>query len=289
MESNEFRVDYYLGKFEKGDVERVKKLNMTSAHILENVKTVNPKIYIEPLMELLNRYGLTNKYFYFIPGDVYLKNDIYCLTKTRAYDDFKSTILRSLEFDRHWNSYYDKPGEAPFEKKSNKVFWRGTTTGFIHKAANRFICVTNWWNKHDKIDVGFSFICQNKEEYAKYVKGVQTVEEFLTHKYILSIEGNDKDSGINWKLNSNSLVFMPKPRSVSWLMEDQLIPNHHYILIKDDFSDLLERYEWCEANQEECKQIIKNANEYMRIFADDANERLIEKTVLTNYINNVNP
>lgn len=117
---------------------------------------------------------------------------------------------------------------------------------------------------------------------------------YLTTKFNYNADcwkrsGNDKDSGINWKLNSNSLVFMPKPRSVSWLMEDQLIPNHHYILIKDDFSDLLERYEWCEANQEECKQIIKNANEYMRIFADDANERLIEKTVLTNYINNVNP
>ena len=33
-------------------------------------------------------------------------------------------------------------------------------------------------------------------------------KEFLKYKYILSVEGNDKDSGINWNLNSNSVVLM---------------------------------------------------------------------------------
>jgi hypothetical protein len=146
-----------------------------------------------------------------------------------------------------------------------------------------------WWKKSDKIDVSFSFISQNKTEYAKYVTQSTSIDEFLMHKYLLSIEGNDKDSGLNWKLNSNSLVLMAKPRCVSWLMEDQLIPNYHYILVRDDFSDLLERFQWCEANPSECKKIIRNANQYMRMFSDQANEELIEKTVLTNYINNANP
>ena len=31
---------------------------------------------------------------------------------------------------------------------------------------------------------------------------------------------------------------MPRPTITSWLMETTLIPNFHYILLKDDFSDL---------------------------------------------------
>jgi hypothetical protein len=110
----------------------------------------------------------------------------------------------------------------------------------------------------------------------------------LGYKYILSIEGNDKDSGLNWKLNSNSLIFMAKPTIVSWLMEDRLIPNYHYILIDSEFCDLVERLEWCERNQSRCKQIIKNANDFMKVFKDEKNEVLLEKKVLTTYINNIN-
>ena len=53
-------------------------------------------------------------------------------------------------------------------------------------------------------------------EYLEYLykeidlleKSILTVglEELLAYKYILSVEGNDKDSGINWKLDSKSLV-----------------------------------------------------------------------------------
>ena len=71
-----------------------------------------------------------------------------------------------------------------------------------------------------------------KRKYNKYVKGKCNISKFLQYKYILSIEGNDKDSGLNWKLNSNSLVLMAKPRVTSWLMETKLIPNYHYILPK---------------------------------------------------------
>jgi len=46
----------------------------------------------------------------------------------------------------------------------------------------------------------------------------------VKYKYILSIEGNDVASGLKWQLYSNSVVFMRKPKIVSWAMEDKLIP-----------------------------------------------------------------
>ena len=87
-------------------------------------------------------------------------------------------------------------------------------------------------------------------------------------------EGNDKDSGINWKLKSNSVVFMPKPKISSWLMEETLLDGIHYIRVNDDFSDLQEKYEWCEKNQDACIEIINNANKYFFHTDDNLGQKL---------------
>jgi hypothetical protein len=149
------------------------------------------------------------------------------------------------------------------------------------------VLIERYFNKSDQIDVAFSFTCQGNDKYGSYVKGKEDIREFLKHKYILSVEGNDKDSGLNWKLNSNSLVFMPKPRVFSWLMEDTLIPNVHYIQVNDDFSDLEDKINWCENNQQSCKIIIHNANRYMQQFKDEQNELAIERRVLELYFDKV--
>ena len=80
---------------------------------------------------------------------------------------------------------------------------------------------------------------------------------------------------------------MAKPTVSSWLMETTLIPNYHYVLLKDDFSDLEEKFEWCEKNQDKCKQIIKNANTFMNQFICDTKEKNLEKKVLNLYFSKI--
>ena len=41
-------------------------------------------------------------------------------------------------------------------------------------------------------------------------------------------------------MSSNSVAVMPKPKYESWFMEGKLIPDYHYVLIKDDYSDFEE-------------------------------------------------
>ena len=139
--------------------------------------------------------------------------------------------------------------------------------------------------KDRNINIGFSSIHRDwlKKEYKKYVKGKCKIEKFLKFKYILSVEGNDKDSGLNWKLNSNSLVLMPKPRVTSWLMETTLIPNFHYVLLKDDFSNLKKMLNWCNSNQKKCKKIISNANNFMKQFSNNEMEEKLEEVVINKY------
>ena len=225
-----------------------------------------------------------------LPGDTYEQQPLYALTKSRSIYDHKATILKCFEIDRHWLHYYFNliQFDRPFAWKKNALVWRGTTTGQEDRPASRFACVTRWYEQHPEIDVGFSSVSQGKERFRDYTKDGKSINKLLTYKYILSIEGNDKDSGLNWKLNSNSIVFMAKPTCVSWLMEDQLVPNYHYILVKDDFSDLHDRYKWCEEHPSECLRIVQNANRYMSMFLDIGNELDIERRVLNTYMANIN-
>ena len=271
------RVEFYLG------ILPFKKLKETE-HIYSDYPT-KEKYYIKPLNDLMKKNNVYNKKYILHIGDNTKKQSPACLVKNR-YNSEHSVILRSINFDRHWQNYYNKPPDIPFEKKINTIFWRGNSTGSTHRPGNRFKLVKKWFN-HPDINVGFSEIVQENDNYKQYLKGKSEIKDFLNYKYILSVEGNDKDTGIQWKLNSNSLVMMAKPRCTSWLMETTLIPNYHYVLLKDDFSDLEEKVLLCNKHQKECKQIINNANVYMKQFSNQELEQRIENAVIQEYFKRV--
>ena len=285
-EKYETRTNYYLGECFKQNPPLNMKDDRNSETFMKLSKSKNNtgvwKNYAGELLKLLKNTNKTSGSFKLHIGDTYSQKPPGTLVKARKNEDNGSVILRCFNFNRHWKNYYNRPLDIPFDKKIGALIWRGTTTG-KETGANRFNLIKTWFNKHPKINIGFSFICQMKDAYKKYVKGELPIRGLLKYKYILSVEGNDKDTGINWKLNSNSLVFMAKPSVSSWLMESTLQPNYHYILLKDDFSDLLEKIKWCENNQNKCKEIIKNANRFMKQFKNPAVEANIEKAVIKKY------
>lgn len=287
MNKIEKRIKYYLGdiinnnyKVDLSNMITIKDLiNKSDKKILYN--------YIIPFINLLYKTKNTNKKFSAFFGDISHKLNAEIIVKNRASYNTKSVIIRCMQFNRHWGLYYKPPNDISFNSKINKIFWRGTTTGNISNKGNRFDLVSKWFNSTN-IDVGFSSICQNKDNYKKYLKNSVVESEFLKYKYILSIEGNDKDSGLNWKLNSNSVVLMPSPKISSWLMETTLIPNYHYVLLKDDFSDLEEKLLWCNKNQNKCIEIVKNSSIYMKQFSNNKLEEYIEQKVINKYFDIIN-
>ena len=290
------RLEFYLGKDK--DVKHL-DMNMYSIYDL-NTTGHFESLYDVPLKNLLIKTNNGKQRFSYFTGDIINQEEQnnWTLCKNRCDGNKNSVILRCFNFGRHWHNYYNKPKDIPFQKKKKKniVFWRGTSTGSSkhHSAkegdwhprpATRFTMIKKWFNKTDDIDVGFNFIHRDwlKPKYQKYVKSSCDIKKFLEYKYILSIEGNDKDSGLNWKLNSNSVVFMARPRVTTWLMETTLIPNKHYILLKDDFSDLHEKLLWCNNNQDKCIKIVENANTFMKQFNNISNEEQLEIDVLNKY------
>jgi hypothetical protein len=273
----EKRVKFYLGKNLSDGIIRVYP---TEGEI--KYKDMY-NIFITPFYNLLERTNNLDKKFLVAFGDIMVKINDITIAKNRCAGNENSVLLRCLNFDRHWGPYYNMVDTIPFEEKLDIIFWRGATTGFHDTNPTRFIFIEKWFDRHEAIDVGFSVICQENEVYRKYVKEIVHPLEFLKHKYIVSLEGNDKDSGLNWKLNSNSLVLMSRPRCCSWLMETTLVPNVHYLLLKDDFSDVEEKLKWCKEHQAECLQIIKQAKEFMKQFSDNEAEEKLENIVINRY------
>uniref|UniRef100_A0A6C0CQF9 Glycosyl transferase CAP10 domain-containing protein n=1 Tax=viral metagenome TaxID=1070528 RepID=A0A6C0CQF9_9ZZZZ len=287
------RLQFYLGE----DKDKSHPdMNKYCINDLTNGINTHDTVYDVPLKYLLEITNNKDKRFSFSRGDVITKDQQHnwTISKNRCEENNSSILVRSFNINRHWGLYYNKPLDFPFETKMNAVFWRGVTTGCSQhfsakewnpREANRFTMIENWYEKRPDINVGFSFVHRSwlKSKYECYVKGRCRPEEFLKHKYILSIEGNDKDSGLNWKLNSNSVVLMPRPRVTSWLMESKLEANKHYVLLKDDFSDLGEKVDWCNNNQEKCKEIIRNANKYMSQFSNNYLEQVLEIEVIKKY------
>ena len=275
------RLNYYLGENFYNEDDK-KKLNNINQLILNNNITIHNN-YDKKLHNLLSKTGHLDKPFIWFRGDNEKQNNTIILVKNRTNFDKNGVILRCLRYDRHWSHYYNKPTDIPFCKKKNIIFWRGASTGNESQIGNRFSLVTKWYDKDKNIDIGFSKIVQRKEKYKGTVKGTENIDTFLKYKYILSVRGNDKDSGLQWKLNSNSVVLMTQPSVTTWLMESTLVPDFHYVLLKDDFSDLKEKLDWCNNNQDKCKDIIKNANLFMIQFEDEKKEEELEIAVINKY------
>lgn len=151
------------------------------------------------------------------------------------------------------------------------------------------------WAAHPKMNIGLSKTtgsmrrCEerlhgNAEiDFGFFLKEALTREEMLQSRYLLSVEGNDVATNTKWILASNSLLFMPSVTMESWLLEGALEPWKHYVPVRTDFKDLLEKVEWADAHPTECLRILANAHAFIDMFADEGRERWIESTLLSEF------
>lgn len=298
--NNNDRIEFYLGNFTRDKKTLPQMKNMEYYYDENKMSDKLNKIYLDPFYQLLKRCFPENeipeKQFLLEQGDIqsFFDDCVFSFVKNRPRDHPEDgVLLLSLNFERHWGQYYRQPKDMKYEDKKDVLIWRGATTGCNSQKGNRFQLVEQWFEKTPTIDVGFSLICQNRKNYGsffnragiinKYKKKIMSPSAMNQYKFILSVNGNDKDSGLNWKLISNSVVFMTKPRIVSWLMESKLQPNIHYVEIKDDFSNLEEKVQYGIDHPEEMKKIANNAKNYMKQFSSLANENHIEKKVVERY------
>lgn len=85
--------------------------------------------------------------------------------------------------------------------------------------------------------------------------------DMIRYKYILDIDGNASTwDATAWKLNSGSVILKTDSCWNQWFF-DKYKAWEHYVPVKDDMSDLQQQFEWCEAHQAECEQMIRRCKQ----------------------------
>ena len=143
----------------------------------------------------------------------------------------------------------------PFKNKISKIVYAGNDRG------NKY----NFTKRRD-IEVSQRAYFSSNSVPKENIDAPSHIErnDMINYKYILDIDGNASTwDATAWKLNSGSVIFKSDSNWEQWFY-DEYKPWVHYVPVADDFSDIQERYNWCEANPEKCEEMIGKAKEFFQ-------------------------
>lgn len=258
------RVNHY----NKLDAQQKLPPNSVALESLKVPKSL--KVYYFDLYEYIRFFPSTLRVST-LSGDVTHIPDNPTIVKSRPISSKNTnSVILNLDKIRHFTFIQDTKS---FLSKKNLLIGRA-----VVRVPHRIRFYEMYFN-HPMCNLGQI----NAEINQHWIKEFITITDHLEYKFILCLEGNDVASNLKWVMSSNSLAVMPKPKFETWFMEENLIPNHHYVLIKDDYSDLEERMNHYINHPQEAQQIIDNAHAYIDQFKNKKREDLISLLVLEKY------
>lgn len=258
----------YYAQFSKQQTSPV------SSKIIDIKKPVKGNVYYFDLIKTTRYFKPTYKIDYAF-GDITENQKFPTIVKSRPVQNNGNSVLLKLNSIRHYKFIKDP---IPFSKKKNEAVWRGR----VHKE-NRRLLVDKFKN-HPLCNIEEIFSPRKRPH--DWNVNYMSIEDQLQYKYILSVEGVDVATNLKWILSSNSLCFMPTPKFETWFMEGKLIPNHHYVHINDDYSNLIEKVNYYMSHENEALIILKNAKSWVAQFQNKKQERILSLLVLEKYFKN---
>ena len=192
-----------------------------------------------------------------------------------------------------WKDYQTYPCLEEFdsiswEEKIPTIIWRGTSTGRGTTVDDNIRLFYYKYSKKDErdsdghlfMDVKFTKwnLRPRKHPNNPYVRTIlkedfdfETVEhmspiEQAKYKYCINLPGHSCAYRLSLQLFSGSLIFSYPCDNYLWFF-NWLKPWVHYIPIEKEFDmdEIKKKIKWCKENDEQCKEIVKNA----RKFADE--------------------
>jgi len=258
------RVDYY------NRLDKITALPDNALPISELKLGKKLKVYFFDSYEFI-RYFNQNLKAFFLFGDVIHVPNEPSFVKSRPIEgNIANSVVLKLEKLRHFLFLNDKKS---FQSKKDMMVGRNKA-----QQPHRIKFLEMYFN-HPMCNIGQV----NTSINPQFIAYRMTISEHLDYKFILCLEGWDVASNLKWVMSSNSLAVMPKPKYETWFMEGTLIPNYHYVLINDDYSDLEERMNYYISHTDEALKIIKNAHEYIQQFKNKKQEDLISLLVIKKY------
>lgn len=248
--------------------------------LLSEIKTVpGSKVYFFDLYQY-SRYFNQKLKGLFLFGDITEVPQQPTFVKSRPIgDNNANSVLLKWNKLRHF--MFIKKEQKTYPEKKNMLVSRGK----VHKTQAHRIKFIEKYFAHPMCNIGRV----NTNDLNPLWKVPRlSIDQQLDYKFILCLEGNDVASNLKWVMSSQSIAVMPKPKYETWFMEGLLVADVHYIVIKDDYSDLEQRLNYYINNQDKALQIIENANAYVQQFRNQENETLISLLTLKKYFEKTN-
>lgn len=248
--------------------------------LLSDIKTVpGSKVYFFDLYQY-SRYFNQKLKGLFLFGDITEVPKQPTFVKSRPIgDNNANSVLLKWNKLRHF--MFIKKEQKTYPEKKNMLVSRGK----VHKTQAHRIKFIEKYFAHPMCNIGRV----NTNDLNPLWKVPRlSIDQQLDYKFILCLEGNDVASNLKWVMSSQSIAVMPKPKYETWFMEGLLVADVHYIIIKDDYTDLEQRLNYYINNQDKALQIIENANAYVQQFRNQENETLISLLTLKKYFEKTN-
>lgn len=269
----EKRVNYY------NKLDKVVDLNDKTVKLSELKLRKGKKTYYFDLHEYSKFFDQDFK-GHFLFGDITKVPEEPGLVKSRPIGN-NNTNSVILKWNKIRHFIYVKNDKKEFTKKKDMLVGRGK----VHKSQPQRIKFLEKYFGHPMCNIGK---INTNQLNSKWKVNRMTITEQLEYKFILCLEGNDVSSNLKWVMSSNSIAVMPKPKFETWFMEGLLISDFHYILIKDDYSDLEAKLNYYINNPNESLKIIENANKHVEQFRNKSTEDIISLLVLKKYFEKTN-
>jgi len=259
------RADYYC------KLEAPCKLGVEASKFGFNLFGGHPRNYQFDLGQYLRYWNRQFRIHYRMGDNTHLL-DVPTFTKARVIEgDVRNLIVFNMDKVRHFDFVHDR---LSYQSKEDQIVWRGPA---YQPWRIEFL---NRWFGHPRCDIGRT---DKNSDGIHQRKPWMSVTEQLKYKFILSIEGNDVATNLKWIMSSNSLCFMTRPTKETWFMEGLLKPNYHYVMLKNDCSDLLEKMDYYLAHEDEALAIIDNAHKWVVQFQNPRDEEIVSLLVLQKY------
>ena len=272
------RVDYYC------KLSEPTPLAATATPLSQFRKRGNSSAYYFDSREIVSWFP-TDLCWSYLFGDVRDIPPAPTIVKSRSLaDNNANAVLLKLNKNRHFVFVNDR---IPFEDKEDRAIFRGQ----VGTRENRIRFVRQFAS-HPRVDAANTLasgglLADNPDGNA--IASRLSLYDHLHYRYIMALEGNDVASNLKWVMSSNSLAVMPKPTCETWFMEGRLQAGVHYVEVRPDFADLVEKMDYYSSHPEAARAILSAAQSYVSQFRDSRRERYIGLRVMQKYFRLTNP
>ncbi len=246
------------------------ELSDGAVRIADVDRLARPRVYSFDSQEHLRYFPASLKINYRWGDVTHVPGEPAFVKSRPVQGDNANAVILKLDKVRHFNFINDK---KPFLHKQDKLIGRGVIT-----QPHRIRFYEQYFG-HPLCDLGQI----NTDGNPHWLTEKLSIDAHLDYKFILALEGNDVATNLKWVMSSNSLAVMPIPKFETWFMESTLIPDFHYVCIKDDYSDLEEKLKHYIQHPNEALKIIANAHRFVAQFRNQQLENLISLLVIEKY------